>query len=355
MIILLVPGGAGLTAIAWLDRKRVRPNGGLSACEAVAGCRVEEVERIRPIPGYLPTLMRQERSTAVAGRSSGCTDPRPTAARGTPESPLPVFAGLSGEAMGGSCRRTRCRESCRSLPCSPRSFSASVLSGLAATTEEVRELARRALSDPEIQRDLPLAGPGGETERTRGEPPDGAIDSSRPPPRRYSVSARRERRVDDAPGPDRSFRFDMTLEDPGLAMLWAAGIAVLVFMVFKVVRANRARRARSAEPDPEEIPDPTDGGAGTTESRGRNGSALAGPSRIAEADRLAREGEFGEGVRVLLLHAIDHLPGSVQAELVGYIVGDRARHGLGPRAKVATTRSRTTSRCSRRRRYAIAS
>ena len=54
-----------------------------------------------------------------------------------------------------------------------------ITSGLAATADEVRELARRAISDPEIQRDLPLAGPGEATEQTRGEPPDGAIDSSR--------------------------------------------------------------------------------------------------------------------------------------------------------------------------------
>ena len=186
--------------------------------------------------------------------------------------------------------------------------------GFGATAEEVRELVRQATSDPGIQRDLPLARPGEEAERGTTPYAESSAPGRRATPSKYGAAGRAERRKEPASGSGWEFRVDFTLEEVGLALLGVLVIAGLVRVVPRLLRAYRARRpgpgldqgpgtndrSTGAEPlEPELEPEP----------------AHLEPPRLAEADRLARDGAYGEAVGVILRHAIERLRGAQHVDL----------------------------------------
>ena len=191
--------------------------------------------------------------------------------------------------------------------------------GFAATADEVRALVRQALSDPDIQRELPLAGPDKATatrEAARAEPSE--ADDRRIRSRYGTAADRTERRKDAEPGPDRSFRFEFSLgdEETGLALLGVLALAGLAWAAHRLLRAYRARNpdrlpGRSSDPNGE-YPEPEPAGA---EAEPESKPARLEPPELAEADRLAGNGAFGEAVGVILRHAIERLRGTHHVNL----------------------------------------
>ena len=187
---------------------------------------------------------------------------------------------------------------------------------LAATAEEIRELARQATSDPDLQRELPLARPGERTERGEASAAGTHAADRRATPPNDRAAARTERRK--YPGSDSGweFRFDFTLEEVGLGLLGLLAIAVLVRVAPRLLRAYRARRPR---PDPDRGPGTNDQGSESVPPEAENElepePAHLEPARLAEADRLARDGAYGEAVGAILRHAIERLHVAHQVNL----------------------------------------
>lgn len=192
--------------------------------------------------------------------------------------------------------------------------------GFAATADEVRELARQAVTAPGIQRDLPLADPGGrasrETASAAGESARRASAAGasgagrRTSPPKNDATDRSQLQEDPASDPPGESRFDFTRDNAGLILLGALLIAGLAGAARRFLRWSRGR---SPDPGLDRGPDTNDEGAGPL-SPGTEPAHL-GPPRLVEADRLARGGDYGEAVSVILKDAIDRLREAHQVDL----------------------------------------
>ena len=188
--------------------------------------------------------------------------------------------------------------------------------GFAATADEVRELARQATSDPHIQRDLPHAGPAERTARRTESP---AAASNPIGPATYAndgADGRREHRKDTAPVPGLRTLLDSILQDARFALLGVLAIAGLVWAARRLLGPHRGA---NPDPGPGRRSGTNDEGSGPegfgTEAQPEAEPVGLDPSRLAEADRLARDGAYGEAVGVILLHAIDQLRGTHHGNL----------------------------------------
>ena len=180
--------------------------------------------------------------------------------------------------------------------------------GLAATVEEIRELVRQATSDPDIQRELPLADPDG-----AGSAESSAADR-RAAPSRYGAAGRTETREDSASVPDQELRFELTLNDEE-TLFAVLGVLAIAGLVWAALRFLPARRARDPEPGRDRSSDTTGEDTGPEPPGAEAGPARLTPPGLDEADRLARDGAYGEAVGVILRHAIERLRGAHQLNL----------------------------------------
>ena len=184
--------------------------------------------------------------------------------------------------------------------------------GFAATADEVRELARQATSDPHIQRDLPRAGLAERTAR-RTESPAGA--SNPVGPATYAndgADGRREHRKDTAPLPDLRTLLDSILQDARFALL---GVLAIAGLIWAARRLHGPYRGANPDPGLGRRPDTNEEGSEPEGSGTEAEPEGLEPSRLDEADRLARDGAYGEAVGVILLHAIDQLRGTHHGNL----------------------------------------
>jgi len=180
---------------------------------------------------------------------------------------------------------------------------------------EVRREVRRVLDDGAFQRELPIGegeGPGRAGDPARRDLPPAA-------PRRDRLR-RREARSGDVPGP---------LGSVAQLLLWAltaVGIGLVVFLIARELTGYAGDASASDD--------------------GEDGDALArdGPDRavierpLGDADELARRGQYGEAIHVLLLRTLQELarrlperlpPSLTSREILGRVrMPDEARRAL---------------------------
>ena len=194
--------------------------------------------------------------------------------------------------------------------------------GLAATAAEVREFAREATAARDVQSTLPWKPRevGERYPRERVEDARAATThTAQGPPTAATTPNRHSRRGSRDPSsadPEPESGDDGQREFVIRVLLAGALIAGLFFAV-RHLRA-RARRARAGRPErvPAKPPLPEEERA--TATHGNDSKTDLGPGAfpiLAEADRVARDGDYGEGVHLVLEQAISILRNELRVEL----------------------------------------